>query len=33
VEFTSNIEYSKDEAVLVHAKKVKERVEVWLYSF
>jgi hypothetical protein len=27
-----NIEYSKDKAVLVHAKKVNEGVEVWLYS-
>jgi hypothetical protein len=28
----SNTEYSKGKAVLVHAKKVKEGVEVWLYS-
>lgn len=33
VEFMSNIEYSKGKAVLVHAKKVTEGVEVRFYSF
>ena len=29
----SSTEYNKGKAVLVHAKKVMEGVEVWLYSF